>query len=88
MYSAQFGFRLLAGERVSFVPGRDCVDWALGCRTGTDQAVSTVSILHLDPTSTWRATSFARPTLDLRHAAGFTVNISSLITICNYGWEG
>ena len=34
--------------RVSFVPGRDCVDWALGCRTGTDQPVSTVSILHLD----------------------------------------
>ena len=56
---------------------------SVSCGLGTGMPyrhapVSTVSILHLDPTSTWRATSSARPTLDLRHATDFTIKVSRL----------
>ena len=65
---------------------------SVSCGLGTGMPyrhapVSTVSILHLDPTSTWRATSSVRPTLDLRHATDFTIKVSRLlITRPGYAW--
>ena len=74
-----FGYRSWREHGGAAAVERD--NWALGTGMPYRHAgpVSTVSILHLDPTSTWRATSSARPTLDLRHATDFTIKVSRLV---------